>query len=342
MIRTISHTELRALAICEAQHDFRYGGALAGDALRPRSATPRMREGRAWGRAVATWHEVADTHTDATPRAFAALTAALEEDAAEQRAAGVYDRDAHEAMAARLTGILDHYVTTTEPLPLTEPEHEIVVPVPSRTGRRASSRYRFAGFLDGIHTDPDGRHWIVEFKLRSTLSSFEQLALDRQGRRYAWAWQQATGKPVAGVIYDERLAEAPKPPKVLASGKVSTDKRQITTPELYAAACMDAGQDPDPGTMQALAARRWQQRERIIFRPDELTETGAELVALAQRVGDLDNGRLPIRTPHPAHCRGCSFREICPNPHDRPLVDANFERVPAKRDRDHIQLPEAA
>lgn len=336
MIRTISHTEVRALAICEAQHDFRYGGQLAGDALRPRSATPRMREGRAWGRAVATWHETGDAR-----EAARALMHALAEDADEQRAAGVYETEVHAAMAARLGGILDHYVTTTEPLPLTEPEHDIVVPIPSRTGRRASSRYRFAGFLDGIHTDADGRHWIVEFKLRATLSSFEQLALDRQGRRYAWAWQQRTGEPVAGVIYDERLAEAPKAPKVLASGKVSTDKRQITTPELYAAACMDAGQDPDLDTMQALAARRWQQRERIIFRPDELAETGAELVALAQRVGDLDNGRLPIRTPHPAHCRGCSFREICPNPHDRPLVDANFERVPAKRDRD-IQIPEAA
>lgn len=336
MIRTISHTEVRALAICEAQWDLRYGGTLAGDALRPRSATPRMREGRAWGRAVAAWHEHG-SHTEAGQ----ILIDALEQDADEQRAAGVYDGDAHTAMATRLVGILDHYVTTTEPLPLTEPEHEIVVAVPSRTGRRSSSRYRFAGFLDGIHTDPDGRHWIVEFKLRATLSSFEQLALDRQGRRYAWAWQQRTGQAVAGVIYDERLAEAPKPPKVLASGKVSTDKRQITTPELYAAACMDAGQDPDLDTMQALAARRWQQRERIIFRPDELAETGAELVALAQRVGDLDNGRLPIRTPHPAHCRGCSFREICPNPHDRPLVDANFQRVAPKRDRD-LTLPEAA
>lgn len=326
--RLISHTETRQLAICEAAWDLRYGGVLAGSALKPLSATPRIREGRAWGRAVATWHE-----TDSPHDSGIALFQALSDDAREQRDAGVYDQDAHGLMADRLAAILREYRATAERLPITSPEHEIVVPIQSRTGRRASSRYRLQCFYDGIHTDDNGRVWIVEFKLRSTLSTIEQLALDRQGRRYAWAWRQHTGADVAGVIYDERLNEAPKPPKVLASGKVSTDKRQLTTPDLYEQACVEHGQDPDPDTLTALAARRWQQREHIIFRPGELDETGAELVALAQRIRDLEAGRMPIRTPHPAHCRSCGFRDICANPTDTDLVDALYERVPAKRHR---------
>lgn len=337
MTRLISHTETRQLAICEAGWDFRYGGTLAGNALKPLGATPRMREGRAWGRAVAAWHGADGTPSDAGLAAVVALERALEEDAAEQKDDGVYDADAHLIMRARLQMILDHYMVTSTPLPITSPEHEIVVPIPSRSGRRASSKYRLQCFFDGIHTDDQGRTWIVEFKLRSTLSSLEQLALDRQGRRYAWAWRQHTGRDVAGVIYDERLNEAPKPPKILASGKVSADKRQITTPYLYRQACANAGTDPDPDTLAAFAQRKWQQRERIIFRSGELDETGQELVALAHRIGDLDRGRLPIRTPHPAHCRGCSFRDICPTPLDRDLVDALFERVPAKRDRELLE-----
>ena len=333
MTRTISHTELRALAICEAQWDYRYGGTLAGDALKPRSATPRMREGRAWGRAVAAW-PASDSDVDgAKTAARHALMDALQDDADEQRAAGVYDIDAHDTMSEHLLSILDHYMYTSTRLPIDRAEHELVAAVPSRGGRRASTRYRYSGFVDGIHTDADGRHWIVEFKLRATLSPLDQLALDRQGRRYAWAWQQTTGTPVAGVIYDERLNDAPKPARVLASGKVSADKSQRTTAQLYTAACATAGHDPDPDTLAALKARVWQQRHRIIFRPGELAETGAELTALARRIGELDAGRMPIRTPHPAHCRGCAYREICPNPSDSSLVDALFERVPAKRDR---------
>lgn len=334
MTRTISHTEVWALSICDARWDLRYGGSLTGgDALRPRHATPRMREGRAWGRAVAAWHETSDAR-----RAARDLMHALNEDADGQRAAGVYDGGAHATMAARLGAILDHYVTTTEPLPLTEPEHEIVVPVPSRTGRRASSRYRFAGFLDGIHTDADGRHWIVEFKLRATLSSFEQLTLDRQGRRYAWAWERLTGQPVAGVIWDERLNAAPGDPRRLKGGRVSADKRQMITAESYVAACEQVGHEPDAETVAALGARVWQQRHVVIYRPAEIAEAGAELVALAQRIGDLERGRMPIRTPHPAHCRGCAFREICPNPDDAELVDTLFERVAPKRLRDDVEV----
>lgn len=332
MTRTISHTEIRALSICEAQWDLRYGGALAGDALRPRHATPRMREGRAWGRAVATWH------AEGPEAALAALGQALGEDAAEQAAVGAADPAEQADIAHRLGAMLAHHMATAERLPLTDPERHLDVPIASRTGRRPSSRYRFAGYLDGVHIDQQGRAWIVEFKLRSSLSSLEQLSLDRQGRRYAWAWERATGEPVAGIIWDERLNAAPGDARVLKSGKVSADKRQMITGETYVVACERAGHEPDPETVAALAARTWQQRHTVIYRRDEIAEAGAELVALARRIGDLERGRLPIRTPHPAHCRGCSFREICPHPDDRELVDTLFERGAPKRLRDDMEV----
>lgn len=334
-LRSLSHSELRALTTCEARWDFLYGGYLAGTALRPKTATSRMRDGRAWGKAVAAWHAAAG-RIDALHLARQAMHEALEEDADEQREAGVYDPAEHEQMAARLEAILAHYAATAEPMPITDREMEFEVALPSRRGGRRSNRYRLRGFLDGVHVDIDGRAWIVEFKLRGELSALEQLALDRQGRRYAWGWWQRTGREPAGVIYDERLAEAPRPPRINQNGRPSTDKRQLCTAEDYLAACREAGFNPDPEALEAFRSRRWQQRQRIIFRPGELAETGRELVALAQRVHELEAGRMPVREPHPAHCRGCAFSGICPDPNDAGLVDALYVRVPAKRDRAEV------
>lgn len=329
MIRLLSHSEMRALTTCEAQWDFRYGGALAGDALGPKTVAPRLREGRAWGRAVAAFH--AGTEIDAQM----ALNDALREDADEQRLAGVYFEDDHVQMTVRLTSILLHYMATAEPMVVTEAERHFEVPIPSRSGGRSSSRYRLMGYLDGV-TVEDGRTWIVENKLRGTLSSFEQLALDRQGRRYAWAWWRETGDAPAGVIYNERLNEAPKRPRILKDGSPSRDKAQLCTAESYLQVCREAGVEPNDEAVAHFEARVWQSRQRIIFRPGELAETGAELVSLARRVSELESGRMPIREPHPAHCRGCAFASICPNPSDDALVDALFTRLPAKRLRQEV------
>jgi len=327
--RTFSHSELSRLSLCEAQWDFSYGDTLAGSSLTAKVTAPRLREGRAWGRAVAAWHVSGGDASAARD----ALVLALADDADEQRAEGVYLDDEHAAMSMRMIEMVDHYAATSTPLRLIDPERHYDVSIPSRTGRRASSVYRLSGYLDGVNIDDDGRFWIVEFKLRGRLSSIEDLALDRQGRRYAWAWSRETGYDVAGVIYDERLNEAPRPPKILASGRPSTDKRQLCTAQDYADACATAGVEPDAEMVDHLGSRVWQSRQRIIFRTDELEETGAELVSLAQRVGELESGRMPIRAANPIVCRGCFFRAICPDPTDDYALTASYRRVPAKRNR---------
>lgn len=331
-MRPLSHSELSRLTDCHAAWDFAYGGTLAGTCLAPRITAPLLREGRAWGRGVATWHQTGDIS-----RAAAAAADSLEDDAIDLRHAGAYDATEHQHMAGRLLTMLDHYTRHAQRLPLDSVEHPFDVSVPSRTGKRASNRYRFTGYLDGVHHDAHGRAWIVEFKLRKTLSTLETLVLDRQGRRYAWAWWQHTGEQIAGVIYDERLNEAPREPKVLASGKTSSDKRQVTTDALYLQSCRATGTTPDTDTAAHLAARQWQQRHVVVFRPGELAETGAELVSLARIVADLETGRItPVRAPSPRRCPTCFYRAACPDPTDTELVDAQYERVPAKRDRKEI------
>lgn len=362
MKRDISYTEQSMLLTCQAQWDFNYGGYLAGDTLRARQTPMILREGRAWGRAVAAFHAAKEDRLDA---AIVVLAEALEEDAQEQEEAGFYDADLHRQTVAKLRAILEQYAEETEPLTLDRLEDELFVPLPSRSGQGDSNRYRLQVLFDGVHTDEDGRIWLVEFKLRGELTSLELIANSRQIRYYAWAWERETGQAVTGVIVDERLNAMPKPPKIKngkkgegreeeiqvdvkdkETGEVigtkpktvwrvpSTDKAQITTPELYIAACAEYGVEPDEETVTAFGERRWSQRRDVFLTPTEIEESGKELVSLGRQIALIDSGQIfPVRNVKPQNCRGCRFREICNEPKDTELVDSLFLRKPAKRDR---------
>lgn len=333
MIRTVSHSEAQTLLDCAARWDFSYGGFLAGSALRPKVTAYRLREGAAWGRAVAALMAADDRLSEPRGAAELELADALAEDAEEQQEHGVYDPEAHAEMRAHLRGLLDHCMSEWTPLRIDRLEHELDVAIPSRTGRQRSNRYRFNGRVDGVHVDEHGE-WIVENKLRGELSSFEQVSLSRQIRWYAWAWRETTGRAPVGVIVEERLNEAPRPAKVNKDGRPSTDKRQMTTPALYRDACRAAGVEPDAETLEAFAARRWQARHRVFLTAAEISEAGRQITSVARHIHLLEAGQLyPVRNPSRQRCGGCAYREICNTPRDTELVDALYERVPAKRDR---------
>lgn len=333
-MRSISHSEISTLLDCQAKHDFSYVGQLAGTALQSKTTATILREGRAWGAAIAAWHATGDGDA-----AHQCLLDTLEEDAREQQAAGFYDHLQHADMVGRLGVMFDHYTSTAPGLPIDRLEHEIDVPIPSRRGRRRSNTYRLLCRFDGIHIDEDGRSWIVEFKLRRQLSSLEQIVLSRQIRWYAWAWREQTGVQPAGVIMDERLNEAPKATRTVQGRKKGTlapshAKDQLCTAATYIDLCREFNEEPRPETVDALAARRWQQRHYVLFRDGELDEVGRQLVSAARLAHHLDTGLLwPIRNPSRARCPGCAFREICNDPGDTELVDALFNRVPAKHER---------
>jgi CRISPR/Cas system-associated exonuclease Cas4 (RecB family) len=368
-IRAISFTESGNLLTCQAQWDFNYGGYLAGDCLKAKAVPQRLQEGSAWGAGVAAFHAATEDKLDA---GIVALTATLDKEAKKLEAKGFYDADVHRAMASKLRALLEQYAEEEEarPVPLTGLsglEQELLVPLPSRSGKGDSSIYRLQVFFDGVLEDEEGRIWLVEFKLRETLSALELITNGRQIRYYAWAWEREHGRPVAGVIVDERLNAQPKPPKIVNSKKgvgievevdvldketkeptgekkmvwkaPSTDKAQLTTPELYEAACAEYGVKVDPEMSAALADRRWSQRERIFLSPREIEESGTELISLGRQVAALDSGQTyPVRNVKPQNCNGCRFREICNDPHDKELVDSLFDRRPPKRNRNDEEV----
>lgn len=327
-----------------AQWDYGYGNRLAGDALERKEIAPILSDGRAWGAAVAAWHASYSRSgaVGASLRAFAALEDSYVTDRAEMAERGAYVLVGDQVeRRARLHTILEHYLSTAQPFTnLIRLEGEIEVPIPSRTGRGWSNKYLFKTFIDGYTFGEYDHQWIVEFKLRTNLQDAEQIVLSRQPRWMGWALrelerQQGLPADIVGVIVDERWNQPPKPPRILQSGKPSTAKDQLTTPDAYLEICQELGAEPNFQTVLALRERRWQQRIPIAFRDGELDEAGQELVSAAKLIHQLDTGQLyPIRNATPMNCRGCSFRRICPNPQDRTLVDSLYVRKPPKRLRE--------
>jgi hypothetical protein len=333
--RLLSFSEIETALTCWARWDFAYGGRLAGTTLKQRGLIPVLGEGRAWGAAVAAWHQNAGT-LFAEWLAHQAMLEQIDKDVEEQAKMG-FIPDALQRLETetRLGAQLDLYMQTAEQLPnLTRIEEEVVVPIPSRGGKRASTHYRFLCYLDGF-TDDNGTRWLVEFKLRNQLQSVEVVELSRQIRWYAWALQQQGKKEPLGVLVDQALNEQPRPARINAGDKVSHAKDQITTAEVYIDACLSRGEEPKQHVIDHLRSRRWNQRIPLVFRPDELDEAGEELVSAARLIRDLDNGILfPIRNASKMHCNGCKFKRICANPTDELYVGSLFERTVPKRLRE--------
>ncbi len=338
--RILSYSEVQTALDCQAKWDFRYGGHLAGDALREKAIAPILSGGRAFGAAVATWH-VNMGHIDAGEEALRAMDESLDADADQQREHGVHQQDKHDELRLDLLRIVQHYMELADEVVM-DPvlERALLVPIPSRTGVRSSTRYKLLSYLDATETDEDGGLWINEFKLRGSLTSVALLQLNRQIRWYSWAYWKATGKKPIGVYVNERLREFPKPPRLVKTGRKDGSVRpshatdQLCTAAAYVQVCREYEEEPHQETLDALQARRWQQRVPILFRDTELQEAGRELVSAARLIHDLDTGELmPLRNAKRANCNGCAFRDICASP-DNALVDALFERRPPKRDRD--------
>ncbi|CAB4197781.1 PD-(D/E)XK nuclease superfamily [uncultured Caudovirales phage] len=334
--RLLSYSEIETAMTCWARWDFAYGGRLAGDTLKSKSIAPILSDGRAWGAGVAAWHAATDSLL-APIQAHHALSDSLDADEAEMHDHGIpVDQVQRLESENRLGEMLDHYMATASPLPnLTRLEGEVIVAIPSRSGKHASTRYRFQCFLDGF-TDADGEQWIVEFKLRRQLQQAALVQKSRQPRWYAWALTTSqNGHAPTGVLIDERLNDVPKPARILKSGKPSHAKDQLCTSEDYVAVCLAADEQPKIEIVEHLRTRQWQQRIPLLFRSGEIDEAGQDLVSAAKLIRDLDSGVLtPVRNASQFHCGGCRYREVCAEPSDKLFVDSLFERTVPKRLRE--------
>lgn len=361
--RLISHTEIEAALTCEARWDFRYGGQLAGTALRSKDTPVVLSLGKAWGAAWAAYHAtwtrwrqptqlgLAIEDAPITPEAAAEMAYAtmLFKDAQRQMKLGVFDGQRYSEAYDLLGRLLEHYTQThwwmerdcpMDNLEALEARYE--VPIPSRGGQKGSSKFRLEAYVDG-RSLRDGQVWLAECKLRKDLTPVKIIVRSRQLRWYAWAHWQLTGEQPRGVIVEERVRAVPQHPRMNKGRATKANPEpaptpshavdQATTPEWYERVCKDNKVEPLAHVMEAFRARRWQQRVPVVFREGELEEAGRELVSAGLRIAELDSSkRWPIRHAVRTTCNYCDFTDICDDPSSS-YVDMLFERIQPKRDR---------
>jgi len=137
-------------------------------------------------------------------------------------------------------GLLDHYASYwlkqrnlfetlwIDSNPLVEVEFSIYIP---ELSEHLGKPVIYQGKVDRVVKDDIGRLWIVEYKTTTAFEN-EKLQTDPQCSNYAWASQFFLPEPVSGIIHMQFVKDAPKPPRILKNGDISTAKDQKTTLKL--------------------------------------------------------------------------------------------------------------
>lgn len=185
-------------------------------------------------------------------------------------------------------------------------ENDFVVPL-------VKNQIALAGRWDVV-ARRGGKIWIVDHKVSGAdfnwYSHYLQ-TLDEQARAYCWAGYRVWKEDFGGIIYNLIRNKAPRKPKVLKSGKFSTNARQDTTWKVYSETVAAAGQDPNDyiEMKEILDARPSYNRfVEVTFRPSMLQAFGKSL-----RQTSVEILADPVIYPNGSfmNCRGCPFQDPC-------------------------------
>jgi hypothetical protein len=185
------------------------------------------------------------------------------------------------------------------------------------------------GTIDLVY-EVDGKIRFADHKTVSSLSMYEEKSkMDRQISRYWWAlkmiaagvgrvkgkdglWvvsQELLGKEIDGFDYNLIAKDVPKEPKVLKSGKLSTDKAQKTTYEKYFNKIIELNlNDAD----YADILNTLQMKQDPFLRRIDVQRTSSELESAAWEfmytAGDIHDVRALLEAPH--NVEALTYRNI--------------------------------
>ncbi len=166
----------------------------------------------------------------------------------------------------------------------------------------------------------EGEYWILDWKFYKSFGTGD-LEYDQQLSAYIWAAAAVFELPIAGGILHEFKKTIPKQPLILASGKISTNKKQGTTHGLYRDALInlygDVSKAPhgNVGCLNDLAAQESEDRDNFIKRSrtsrTELQQQ-AEGTKILMECEDMCNPDLPLYTNATRDCSwDCNLKEVC-------------------------------
>lgn len=169
----------------------------------------------------------------------------------------------------------------------------------------------YQGRIDLIVMDEHGQYWLLDHKTTATFGNLEWLVYDEQCKSYAWAVEQMLGIKIAGVIYSQLRKKAPHKPAVLKSGRLSVNKQQDTSYEIFMETIKELNHMEEWYTdyLQHL-----QDEPKIFFRRELIRYNSHELKSMGEQIFDeaiemLDNPR--IYPTGGSNCNWCDFRTPC-------------------------------
>jgi len=201
-----------------------------------------------------------------------------------------------------------------------EVKFHIPLPIPKKFAHLyVEGQVVYQGEFDRVIIDEDGQLWLVEYK---TARQFEHghFQNDPQVSAYCWAGNTLYSKPIAGVIYQQHRKTIPNEPKVLASGKLSTDKSQLTTHFKYRHALINLygsikkAPSGHVETLNSLAILESEDHDSFIRRDwikrnDHFSE--AEGVKILLELEDMLDPDLPLYPNPTRDCSWCNFNSPC-------------------------------
>ena len=223
-------------------------------------------------------------------------------------------------------GILDYYMTWLlgrDPFQTFwyngEPQVEVRIRVPLPIEGPDGREVFYDATLDRV-VEIDGELWVLDYKFYAQFRP-TNLDLDEQITSYLWLASLLYGRPVVGFILMQFKKEIPKMPRVLQSGKISTDKNQHTTHRLYKemleAQYGEVSQAPNLNIecLNHLASIESEDRDRFIKR-ERSRRSQEQLESLGTRVlAETEDMMNPNIFLYPNFTRDCSwdcpFNDVC-------------------------------
>ncbi len=171
----------------------------------------------------------------------------------------------------------------------------------------------FEGYVDWLAEDKETGHvWLIDFKVRDAFQSEEDLAFDYQLPLYQRCVEQMLGREITGTAHFQIRSKVPSEPKILKSGRVSSNILG-TDFDTYVAA-LDGNQEDHSEYTEQLDKLRGKNFDRFtpIYRSrQEIDGIWDELECAAYGLKKYDEHGVSTRRLHLMQCRGCRFQDLC-------------------------------
>ena len=226
--------------------------------------------------------------------------------------------------------LLDYYMHWLESRPLMEtlwigdiPQVEVEASVKLPFSNEHYDEVYYQATFDRVVVI-DNQIWVMDYKFYNR-DWTPELVYDQQMSAYVWLasimYQEYDMYPATGAIVQKHFKKVPDLPKILSTGKLSSDKSQNTTYEMYRQALIDMYGTWEKAPMMNrkcldhLMTDSTEDGDKYIVRhyttrnEEHIAATGASIM---MELEDMLNLNLPLYKNETKDCSwGCSFRDIC-------------------------------